>query len=200
MLKDLLSISMNLDYKHRKKNSVMKQEEKDNLILQLKIIRDSFFGNYVTAEDKQLLFEDICARMPYEVKVTTINPAVEIGIISGISIESKVSVRTKDADIVFECTEVKPYLRSMEDMTNEEYEELKSLCSIYLPSDSRNIGFEDYGVLVFTHHFTNDSYTFKLNNMKVINWLLKKKFDFMGLIDKGLAIRVTEKNNPYEKY
>jgi hypothetical protein len=36
--------------------------------------------------------------------------------------------------------------------------------------------------------------------MKVINWLLKKKFDFMGLIDKGLAIRVTEKNNPYEKY
>lgn len=93
-----------------------------------------------------------------------------------------------------------PYLRDMNDMTNEEYEELKSLCSIYIPSDSRNIGFEDYGVLVFTHHFTNDSYTFKLNNMKVINWLLKNHFDFMGLIDKGLAIKITKENNPYGKY
>ena len=30
-------------------------------------------------------------------------------------------------------------------------------------------------------------------------WLLENHFDFIGLIPKGLAIEVTEENNPYER-
>ena len=71
---------------------------------------------------KELLHKDLCARLHYGVKVTTTNPAVELGVISGISIEYKISVRTKHADIVFDCTEVKPYLRLMSEMTEEEKE------------------------------------------------------------------------------
>ena len=35
-------------------------------------------------------------------------------------------------------------------------------------------------------------------NINTVNWLLEHHFDFMGLIPKGLAIEVTEDNNPYE--
>ncbi len=31
-------------------------------------------------------------------------------------------------------------------------------------------------------------------------WLYKNMFDFNHLIDKGLAIEITEENNPYVKY
>ena len=77
----------------------------------------------MTQEEKELLLQDLCARLPYGVKVTTTNPAVKIGIISGISIKNKISVETKHANIVFDCTEVKPYLRPMSSMTEEEEKE-----------------------------------------------------------------------------
>ena len=83
-------------------------------------------------------------------------------------------------------------------MTEEEMEELKTLCSIYIPTDSPNIGFEDYGIIVFTHHLTNNTYSFKLN-LSVIDWLNKKMFDYRGLIEKNLAIAVTKENNPYKQ-
>ena len=139
----------------------MKQEEKNKLILQLKIIRDSFFGYCVSAKDKQLLLEDLNARLPYGVKVTTANPAVDFGTISGISIKGKISVETKDADIVFECTEVKPYLRPMSSMTEEE-----------------KLMYE--GLVIGT-----DNVSYMLD---VIDWLNKKMFDYRRLIDKGLAL------------
>ena len=46
---------------------------------------------------------------------------------------------------------------------------------------------------------------FRLNNLitnndivGLIDWLNKNMFDFRGLIPKGLAIEVTEDNNPYK--
>ena len=35
-------------------------------------------------------------------------------------------------------------------------------------------------------------------NYAVINWLNANHFDYSGLIPKGLAIEVTEENNPYK--
>jgi hypothetical protein len=61
------------------------------------------------------------------VEVATANPAVEFGVISGISIEYKISVRTKHADIVFDCEEIKPYLRPTSSMTEEEEKEYTSI-------------------------------------------------------------------------
>ena len=31
-----------------------------------------------------------------------------------------------------------------------------------------------------------------------IDWLNKNHFDYRGLIEKGLAVEITEKNNPYK--
>jgi predicted AlkP superfamily phosphohydrolase/phosphomutase len=79
----------------------------------------------------------------------------------------------------------------MSSMTEEELNELKTLCSIYIPTDSPIIGFEDYGIVVFTHHLTNNMYSFKLN-MCVIDWLNAHHFDYRGLIEKGLALEAPE--------
>ena len=71
-----------------------------------------------------------------------------------------------------------PYLRPMSSMTEEEEEEF---------------------VL-----FTDTMFRYGKNNnlcclsLDAIHWLLKKHFDYQGLIDKGLAIEVTKENNPYE--
>lgn len=166
----------------------MTQEEKDKLILQFKIIRDGFFSNYVLAKDKQLLLEDLNARLFYGVKVTTINPAAEFGIVSGISIEGKISVRTKDADIVFECTEVKPYLRSMSSMTKEELFEVQDIIG-------KGVEIRDVFIDIVDSTIKSLSYA---EIQAVFDWLNKNMFDYRGLIEKELAIEVTEKNNPYE--
>jgi hypothetical protein len=121
----------------------------------------------MTQEDKNLLLQDLCARLPYGVKVTTRNPAAEFGVISGISIKGKISVGTKDADIVFECTEVKPFLRPMSSMTKEEEKEYHTIIM-----QSQDCSFEN-----------GESATTMVND-----WFLSKHFDVRGLIPKELAL------------
>jgi len=121
----------------------------------------------MTQEDKELLLQDLCARLLYGVKVTTTNPAAEFGIMSGISSKSKISVSTKDADIVFECTEVKPYFRPMSSMTEEEKKEFHHIASL-----QRNYLGDD---IFYTH-------------WQMYDWLNKNMFDYRGLIVKGLAL------------
>lgn len=124
-------------------------------------------------EKKNLLLRDLCARLSYGVKakanditVVTINGIVKRQSLTGHF----------DYDIItdngnFYLKEVKPYLRSMLSMTEEEKMKL-SLSQIY----------------AFTYY----------NEIAKIDWLNKHYFDYRGLIDKGLAIEVTEDNNPYK--
>lgn len=121
-------------------------------------------------EDKELLLKDLCARLPYKVKVTTTNAAVKFGVISGISIENKISVRTKHADIVFNCTEVKPYLLPLSSMTEEQKKEYHELIR----------GMFSTNVLINYEVLTD---FFNANHL-----------DYRGLIHMGLAIDATGLN------
>ena len=121
-------------------------------------------------EEKQLLIKDLCGRLPYKVKVTTTNAAVKFGVISGISIENKISVRTKHADIVFNCTEVKPYLFPLSSMTEEQKVIYGDLCYAVIRSLAWN-----------TQAALNE----------LVDWLNKNYFDYRGLIPKELAIDAT---------
>ena len=67
------------------------------------------------------------------------------------------------------------YLRPMSSMTEEEEKEFKKI--VY---DSMNV--DDISASVY-----------------VADWLYSKHLDAHGLIPKGLAIEVTEENNPYKK-
>ena len=139
----------------------------------------------MTQEEKQLLLKDLCSRLPYGVKVTTTNPAVKIGVISGISIKNKISVETKDANIVFDCTEVKPYLRPLSSMTKEEKEEMHNLLS---PEGTAI--YKNDGIAVPINHF-GEFIPYEFMG-RIIQYLLEHHFDFMELIPKGLAIEAPE--------
>ena len=65
----------------------------------------------------------------------------------------------------------KPYLRPMSSMTEEEKGEYQA--------------FFNYDGVEYPEEY--------------IDWLNAHHFDYRGLIEKGLAIAVTEKNNPYKE-
>lgn len=110
----------------------------------------------MTQEEKRLLLVDLCARLPYETIVR--NYATD---------EDDVLTYTllDDFEIVG-LERIKPYLRPMSNMTEDEKLEIKSyLCSIegqLIGDNGRHIWYFDY---LKEHHF-----------------------DFRKLIEKGLAL------------
>lgn len=66
-------------------------------------------------QDKQLLLKDLCTRLPYGVKVKSSRRQIVVTLSLDIM-----------TDFHLGCT-VKPYLRSMSSMTEEEKEELRTL-------------------------------------------------------------------------
>ena len=88
----------------------------------------------MTQEDKQLLLKDLCARLPYGVivdykenefeiphwKITTIYPDTFDG---WIGYDKRVGAGSESGSRPFKIGEVKPYLRPMSSMTEEEYKE-----------------------------------------------------------------------------
>ena len=102
--------------------------------------------------------------------------------------------RVKNETIPLNYIYIKPYLRSMSSMTDEEFQELHNIC----PHSTFNktnistwvVGLDgsEYGRI--TH----------LDEICIfINWLNAHHFDFHNLIERGLAIEVTEENNPYKE-
>lgn len=79
----------------------------------------------MTQQDKDLLLHDLCARLPYGVKVKIghESPIVQIVETVGKSVSGKDSVNGWDFDEV----EIKPYLRHVSDMTDKEWNEFMKL-------------------------------------------------------------------------
>ena len=118
----------------------------------------------MTREDKELLFKDLCARFPYGVKVSNeIRGGFEV---YGFC-ESYIFAGTETSHADFRIEKIKPYLRPMSGMTEEE-----------------KLMYE--GLMIGTD---NISYI-----LDVIDWLNAHHFDYRGLIEKGLAIDATGLN------
>ena len=121
-------------------------------------------------EDKDLLFKDLCARLPYNVicqvefrenrKYTS-----KVMLLSGIFTD-EAYFTTKDGSIY--SNEYKPYLRPMSSMTEEE-----------------KLMYE--GLMIGTDN--NIQYI-----LDVIDWLNVHHFDYRDLIENGLAIDATGLN------
>ena len=118
----------------------------------------------MTQEDKELLLKDLCGRLPYGV----------IGLIHNVNCDDyNISIVGGDIDLFsHQFITIKPYLRPMSSMTEEE-----------------KLMYE--GLMIGT-----DNVSYMLD---VIDWLNSNHFDYRGLIEKGLAIAVTEENNPYKE-
>ena len=136
----------------------------------------------MTQEDKELLLKDLSARLSYGVMCQVDDGAAGLNDGKLIEIDISKELVRFDADIncyrVAYIDDVKPYLRSMSSMTEEEKREYYKMLV-----ESQDCSFEN-----------SESATTMVND-----WLLSKGFDVRGLISKGLAIAVTEENNPYKE-
>ena len=123
----------------------------------------------MTTEDKQLLLADICARLPYGV-ICKNRISGRTAFLPDITIESFM------ANIEF----LQPYLRPMSNMSDEELIEFNNIPS------TKN------------YQIVKGDLPWDVAHYKQIEWLNVHHFDYRGLIAKGLAIEVTEDNNPYK--
>lgn len=120
----------------------------------------------MTQEDKQLLFKDLCMRLPYGVKFN-------YGGYSRFDYTLEIMTSTSINDD-FPIGDCKPYLRPLFSMTEEERIAYLNACDNEMEEN----------VLVQPRY-------------SGIDWLNEHHFDYRGLIEKGLAIEVTEENNHY---
>ena len=119
-------------------------------------------------ENKELLLKDLCARIPYGVIVCQV---LDDGSYSGYRYVLRTDLEDLDS--------LRPYLRPMSSMTEEEREEF------------RTIG----GIMSYSPQ--HDTWALSAIAPEAYDWLNAHHFDYRGLIEKGLAIEVTEENNPY---
>lgn len=132
----------------------------------------------MTQEEKQLLLQELCARIPHRTFVC-LNPGAynkpEICALTGVHGEQiHLDVDTDP----FRINNIKPYLRPMSSMTEEERLELSRL------TDDK---FKFYLYTTKPEIICYEKYNY-LKGLKVLDWLNEHHFDFRGLIDKGLAL------------
>ena len=125
----------------------------------------------MTQEDKELLLKDLGGRLPYGVKILDISANVA-GKLFLISTTDTVQYETADDSGIQTLYNIKPYLRPMSSMTEDEQRTLDSMCN----------GVEMVSRLSGLKMFD-----------KAFNWLDENHFDYRGLIEKGLAIDATGK-------
>ena len=125
----------------------------------------------MTQEDKELLAKDLFSRALSGIKVNYRGDIYTLGY----------NMYLEHSDMAFESypmkyfldnvDEVKPYLRSMSSMTEEEQRTLDSMCN----------GVEMVSRLSGLKMFD-----------KAFDWLIEHHFDYHGLIKKGLALEAPE--------
>ena len=149
--------------------------------------------------NKDLLLKYLSMALPYGVKGLRTYNKEEVVELSGI-LPCNVSGNSDGSFIELQFTNLdccviekyKPYLRPMLSMTDEDKEEMHNLLS---PEGTAIYGCG--GISMPMNHY-GEFVPYEFMN-RIIQYLLKNHFDFMGLIPKDLAIEVTESNNPYKE-
>lgn len=126
----------------------------------------------MTQEDKELIFKELCARLPYHVKckIWLKDGTIEEGL---LDLQHNYGNVLQDAFYYNKIKDIKPYLRPMSSMTEEEKEEYCQL--------QQRVIYNNKGVV-------NEDVT------KYINWCYKKHLDINNLIPMELAIDATGLN------
>ena len=138
-------------------------------------------------QEETLVLNDISARLIHGVKIAKVDIMTEEaqGAYEAIFVnKDRKTVAFDTPDCVIHCYRnmemVKPYLRPMSSMTEDERKEyndiVKNTIDFYDCPKSEDVCFF----------------------IVPIDWLNAHHFDYRGLIERGLAIKVTPDNNPYE--
>ena len=134
----------------------------------------------MTREEKELLLKDLCARLPYNVK----------GLINYWKCGSCMGIKGTIhphyiEDLQWELITIKPYLRPLSSMTEEEKKEYHRQADIDLGRTAESLREQlETGTLS-----TENRYTPQYCH---IDWLNAHHFDYRGLIPTGLANEAPE--------
>ena len=144
-------------------------------------------------EDKELLLKDLNTRLPYGVKIelTWWVMGEGIGINTTLGPEC-IEELLNDED---GNTEIKPYLRPMSSMTEEEFTNLKEYSG--LKYDQLDLASFQNGTYKCLDFYLSEVPSAVV--IKVFDWLNRYHFDYRNLIPMDLAIAVTKENNPYKE-
>ena len=133
-------------------------------------------------EDKELLLKDLCARLPYGVKIDVIYSKD-----SGSSLRTKLcseGINTLDTNILwlFQQSEIyiKPYFFPLSSMTEEQKKEYNRW------KHEVPVCHYEYGDVIEEVELYDSPESFE--------YLIANHFDYRGLIEKGLAIDATGLN------
>ena len=119
--------------------------------------------------NKEKLIRDLCARLPYDVKVLYDNKVFSIDYVS--SIHEEIKLDTCD-NYTLDVSDVKPYLFPLSSMTEEQ--------KMFLKQQNWCIAISTSGTVETT--------------IEGIDWINKNHFDYRNLINKNLAIDCTNLN------
>ena len=119
--------------------------------------------------NKEILIRDLCARLPYGVKVLYDNKVFSIDYVS--SIHEEIKLDTRD-NYTINVSDVKPYLFPLSSMTEEQ--------KMFLKQQNWCIAISTSGTIETT--------------VEGIDWLNKNHFDINNLIPIGLGIDATGLN------
>ena len=140
----------------------------------------------MTQEDKNLLFKDLCARLPYKVKASYWGEAEECecyDVIDQICLDYDYEVGIGQYGLPVE--KVKPYLFPLYLMTQEQYNSLHELGIL----DNCSHSYECVNSHIYGFSFILKQ--IKTYSLELIEWLNKNHFDYRGLIEKSLALDAT---------
>jgi len=129
----------------------------------------------MTQEEKDLLLKDLCARLPYNCRVFY----EYVDDLDGKTYGYSLTLNTWCIDeFVANKAVIKPYLRPLSSMTEEELVEYKTLE-------------KQYEILPTFAYIS-------VSKCILFDWLNAHHFDYRGLIEKGLAKKITIINKDYE--
>lgn len=152
---------------------------------------------------KQLLLKDLCARLPYGVKIlhegwnfewddelSTVEKVVGIDkdFIYTKVINTHNGEEYRDDKWPIDTFDDKLFLRPMLSMTDDQ------CCDFYCRFVENEIDYNDFKKHYFDGCLWNKVLTTINDCSDIIDWFNKNHFDYRGLIDKGLAIDATGLN------
>lgn len=123
----------------------------------------------MSQEDKELLLKDLCARLPYKVECKAI-------LNNGGSYPCVLDIGTFNWHISGDHV-LKPYLRPMSSITEEEKKEAHRLFTVLYDRNDVICGIQINSFVQLD---------------KVTEWLNKHHFDYRGLIERDLALEASE--------
>ena len=159
----------------------------------------------MTQEEKELLVKDLCARLPYGVKIALNNNGsyhhenvaktgdITIDKLKGfngsyfsIYHDNPLDWDWYDNDI--DIKDIKPYLFPLSSMTEEQKYDF------YCRFIENDCDFDDFKKFYLDNGMWHKLLTSLDDIEAIIDWFNKNHFDYRGLIEKGLAIDATGKN------